>query len=73
VLTPLLAFDRDGHRLGYGGGFYDRTLDKLRRDGDVTAIGVAFAAQRVGAIPRAGHDQCLDAVLTEDGLMRIDP
>ena len=72
VLVPLLAFDGDGHRLGQGGGFYDRTLDKLRHDGEVTAIGVAFAAQRVQAIPRADHDQRLDAVLTEDGVLKIE-
>src|ERR1051326_4678054 len=45
VLVPLLAFDSAGHRLGYGGGYYDRTLDQLRRDRDILAVGVAFAGQ----------------------------
>ncbi|MHA1597989.1 MAG: 5-formyltetrahydrofolate cyclo-ligase [Alphaproteobacteria bacterium] len=70
VLVPLLAFDADGHRLGQGGGFYDRTLENLRRHGDVTAIGVAFAAQRVSTIPRIEHDQRLDGVITEDGTIK---
>jgi len=71
VLTPLLAFDGDGHRLGQGGGFYDRTLESLRRAGEVTAVGVAFAAQRMTAIPGDVHDQLLDAVITEDGAVRF--
>ncbi|CAA7615144.1 5-formyltetrahydrofolate cyclo-ligase [Magnetospirillum sp. UT-4] len=69
VLVPLLAFDRDGWRLGYGGGYYDRTLDLLRRNAQVRAIGVAFAAQRVAHVPRDGRDQRLDAVLTELGVV----
>lgn len=72
VLVPLLAFDGDGHRLGQGGGFYDRTLASLRRDGDVFAVGVAFAAQMVDAIPGEPHDQRLDVVITEDGPVRIE-
>ena len=67
LLVPLLAFDMAGFRLGYGGGYYDRTLDQLRRQPHVTAIGVAFAAQRVGAVPRGPHDQPLDLILTENG------
>lgn len=73
VLTPLLAFDTGGHRLGQGGGFYDRTLENLRRRGDVLAVGVAFAAQMVDAIPSQAHDQHLDAVITEDGSVGIEP
>lgn len=65
VLTPLLAFDRRGFRLGYGGGYYDRTLDRLRRDGAVGAIGLAFAAQAVDRVPTDPLDQPLDAVVTE--------
>lgn len=65
LLTPLLAFDRQGYRLGWGGGFYDRTLEKLRAAGDVTAIGVAFAAQEVDAVPRADYDARLDGIVTE--------
>jgi 5-formyltetrahydrofolate cyclo-ligase len=64
VLVPLLAFDASGHRLGYGGGFYDRTLEKLR----VRAVGIAYAGQQVDILPRGAHDCPLDAVLTEQGL-----
>jgi 5-formyltetrahydrofolate cyclo-ligase len=71
VLVPLVAFDGEGYRLGYGGGFYDRTLERLRRAGKVTAIGVAFACQevgqQVGRVPREAHDARLDGVVTEDG------
>jgi 5-formyltetrahydrofolate cyclo-ligase len=52
VLAPLLAFDAAGYRLGYGGGFYDRTLEKLAAGGNVVAVGVAYAAQEVPAVPR---------------------
>ncbi|MBI2235834.1 MAG: 5-formyltetrahydrofolate cyclo-ligase [Magnetospirillum sp.] len=69
LLVPLLAFDRQGGRLGYGGGFYDRTLDMLRRKRHVSAIGIAFAAQEVAAIPHDGRDQRLDGVATEIGLL----
>ena len=65
LLVPLLAFDRFGYRLGYGGGFYDRTLEKLRAKGNVSAIGVAYAGQEVEAVVRGVNDQPLDAVLTE--------
>ncbi|MBL6932015.1 MAG: 5-formyltetrahydrofolate cyclo-ligase [Rhodospirillales bacterium] len=68
VLTPLLAFDDAGYRLGQGGGFYDRTLEKLKaRAGGVLSIGVAFSAQRVDRVPRDGHDQRLDMIVTEKG------
>lgn len=69
LLVPLLAFDRAGFRLGYGGGYYDRTLETLRARAQVKAIGLAFAAQEVAIIPRDGHDQRLDGILTEDGLI----
>lgn len=71
LLVPLLAFDGAGHRLGYGGGYYDRTLAALRAVGLVTAIGIAYAGQAVGVVPHGEHDQRLDAVLTEDGLTRF--
>lgn len=67
LLVPMLAFDDAGYRLGYGGGFYDRTLEKLRSAGTVRAIGVAYDAQRVDAVPREATDQRLDAMLTEAG------
>ena len=72
LIVPLLAFDRDGHRLGYGGGFYDRTLAKLREGGaTITAIGLAFSAQQMDDVPRNGTDQQLDAIVTERGVTRF--
>jgi 5-formyltetrahydrofolate cyclo-ligase len=71
LLVPLLAFDRTGYRLGYGGGFYDRTIAKLRAAGDVLAVGVALAAQEVAAVPRDGTDEPLDWVVTEREAIRI--
>jgi 5-formyltetrahydrofolate cyclo-ligase len=66
LIVPLLAFDRAGFRLGYGGGFYDRTLQKLRgANGDLLAAGVALAAQEVPAVPRDDTDQPLDWIVTE--------
>lgn len=65
VLVPLAAFDRLGHRIGYGGGYYDRSLAQLRAHGDRLAIGVAFAVQEIPAIPALAHDARLDLVLTE--------
>lgn len=67
LITPLLAFDRSGARLGYGGGYYDRTLAALRARGAGRAIGFAYAAQEVAAIPHAREDQSLDGVVTERG------
>lgn len=66
VLMPLLGFDADGTRLGYGGGYYDRTLASL--SGKPLVVGLAFAAQEVPAIPREDHDIPLDAVITEQGV-----
>jgi 5-formyltetrahydrofolate cyclo-ligase len=68
LLVPMLAFDADGYRLGYGGGFYDMTLGVLRAHGEIRAIGVAFAGQEVAALPREAHDQRLDMVVTEGGI-----
>jgi 5-formyltetrahydrofolate cyclo-ligase len=67
LMVPLLAFDRQGYRLGYGGGFYDRTLELLRKKKTVTAIGVAYAGQEMASVPRGTHDQRLDFVMTEQG------
>ncbi len=67
VIVPLLAFDTRGFRLGYGGGFYDRTLQRLRAKGPVLAIGFAFAAQEVDAVPTDDFDQRLDLIVTEAG------
>jgi 5-formyltetrahydrofolate cyclo-ligase len=71
LLVPLLAFDRTGQRLGYGGGYYDRTLAQLRQRQPILAIGVACAAQEVDAVPHLDYDQILDGVLTETGGRRF--
>ena len=68
LIVPLLAFDARGYRLGYGGGFYDRTLQGLRAKRTTVAIGYAFAAQQVAEVPTDHHDQRLDAIVTEQGL-----
>jgi len=71
LLVPLLAFDETGHRLGYGAGYYDRTLRALRKrgDGPIRAVGLAFAVQKVEAVPHHDGDQRLDWVVTEAGLI----
>lgn len=71
LIVPLLAWDRRGYRLGYGGGFYDRTLEALRARGPRLAIGFAFAAQEVEAVPIDATDQRLDMVVTEQGVVRF--
>ncbi|MHA1601195.1 MAG: 5-formyltetrahydrofolate cyclo-ligase [Alphaproteobacteria bacterium] len=65
LLVPLLAFDRAGYRLGYGGGFYDRTLAALRSVGPVSAVGLAYSAQEVDVVPHGATDERLDWVVTE--------
>jgi 5-formyltetrahydrofolate cyclo-ligase len=67
VLVPLLAFDRQGWRLGYGGGFYDRTLADLRGRKAVTAVGLGYDGQQVDLVPHVSYDQRLDWVLTPSG------
>lgn len=69
VLVPLLGFDAQGHRLGYGGGYYDRTIAHLRATCDKPPlfVGLAFAAQEVPEIPSEEHDTRLNGVLTEHG------
>ena len=70
LLVPLLAFDREGWRLGYGGGFYDRTLRGLRAHKLIVAVGIAFDEQRVDAVPHLDYDERLDWVLTPSGPIR---
>ncbi|MEP3347897.1 MAG: 5-formyltetrahydrofolate cyclo-ligase [Litoreibacter sp.] len=71
LIVPLVAFDRGGGRLGYGGGFYDRTLEGLRARGQVTALGYAFAAQEASDLPLEPTDQPLDGVVTDQGVLRM--
>ena len=68
LIVPLLAFDARGYRLGYGGGFYDRTLEGLRARGPILAVGFAYAAQEVAEVPTDATDQRLDAMVTEKGV-----
>jgi 5-formyltetrahydrofolate cyclo-ligase len=68
LIVPLLAWDARGYRLGYGGGFYDRTLEGLRAKGPVLAVGFAFSAQQVATVPTERTDQRLDAMVTEKGV-----
>jgi 5-formyltetrahydrofolate cyclo-ligase len=70
LIVPLLAFDRRGWRLGYGGGFYDRTLKGLRARKAVVAVGLAHDEQEVDAVPHLDYDQRLDWVLTPSGPIR---
>jgi 5-formyltetrahydrofolate cyclo-ligase len=65
LLVPLLAFDRTGHRIGYGAGYYDMTIAQIRAMKPVVAIGVAFAAQEIAQVPATPRDSVLDLVLTE--------
>lgn len=69
VIVPLVAFDARLNRLGYGGGFYDRTLAGLRVEGPVRAVGFAFAAQEVAQLPVEPTDEPLDAIVTEAGTL----
>ena len=69
LLCPLVAFDDEFYRLGYGGGFYDRSLERLRAMHPVKAIGLAYAGQRAVILPREATDQPMDAMLTEAGLV----
>jgi len=65
MLVPLAAFDREGHRIGYGAGHYDYTLAHLRKTKAVIAVGVAFAVQQIKLVPALPHDVALDYVVTE--------
>jgi 5-formyltetrahydrofolate cyclo-ligase len=67
LIVPMLAFDGRGYRLGYGGGYYDRSLAVLRARRKVLAIGVAYDAQRIDRVPNDAHDQPLDLIVTENG------
>jgi 5-formyltetrahydrofolate cyclo-ligase len=70
LLVPLLAFDAAGWRLGYGGGYYDHTLRKLRAQKPIVAVGLAFDEQKIDAVPHLDYDQQLDWLLTPSGPIR---
>lgn len=72
ILVPLLAFDSHGYRLGYGGGFYDRYLSEHRAKRTIRAIGIAYAGQKVDELPREPTDEPLDAVVTEESVIRFE-
>ncbi|WP_223228052.1 5-formyltetrahydrofolate cyclo-ligase [Lutimaribacter pacificus] len=72
VIVPLVAFSRTGGRLGYGGGFYDRTLERLRAHHATLAIGFAYAAQEADVLPLEPTDQPLDLIVTERGIITPD-
>lgn len=69
VIVPLVAFDAQGGRLGYGGGFYDRTLEGLRRVRSTLALGFAFCAQEAASLPLEPTDQPLDMIITEKAVI----
>lgn len=69
MLVPLAAFDRRGHRIGYGAGHYDRTIAGVRARKPVVTVGIAFAVQEVSEVPILPHDERLDLVLTEQELI----
>ncbi len=73
LIVPLVAFDRAGGRLGYGGGFYDRTLEGLRAGGAVLAIGYAYSAQEAEDLPLEPTDQPLDMIVTEREIIEFPP
>ena len=70
LLLPLLAFDRQGGRLGYGGGFYDRTVNLLRRTGNPVVIGAAFSDQEIDRVPLEDTDEKLNFILTEKEIIK---
>jgi 5-formyltetrahydrofolate cyclo-ligase len=72
LLVPLLAFDRNGNRLGYGAGYYDMTVAALRAKKRLVAVGIAFAAQEVDTVPTTPRDVRLDLVLTEQEVMTVN-
>ncbi|HJV43876.1 5-formyltetrahydrofolate cyclo-ligase [Caulobacter sp.] len=72
VLAPLLAFQRDGVRLGQGGGYYDRALEALRARKPTFVLGVAYSGQQVENLPHEPHDQRLDAILTEKEYIAVE-
>lgn len=71
LITPLLAFDRSGYRLGYGGGYYDRSFEALRAEQITTGIGFAYSAQEVPQVPTEPTDQKLDFIVTDQQTLHL--
>ena len=71
IIAPLVAFDMSGYRLGYGGGFYDRSLEQLSEIKKVQVVGFAYSAQELMMVPREETDYPLDAIITERGILRF--
>ena len=71
LLVPLAVFDRKGDRIGYGAGYYDMTIARMRAMKPVTAIGLAFAVQEIAQVPATPFDQQLDLVLTENEIIDV--
>ena len=71
LLVPLLAFDASGWRLGYGGGYYDRTIASFRAAGGILAVGLAYAGQEVPDVPHDANDMRLDWIVTEREARRL--
>lgn len=72
ILVPLVAFDAQGYRLGYGAGYYDRTIAQLREaKKSCNLIGIAFSIQGVQKLPAEAHDEKLNAIATERGIIRV--
>jgi 5-formyltetrahydrofolate cyclo-ligase len=72
LLVPFLAVDGEGYRIGYGAGYYDRTLASLRAEAPILAIGVGYEAQRVARLPRDAHDEPLDRLVTEAAALAFE-
>jgi len=70
LLVPLVAFDSNFNRLGYGGGYYDRYIEKIEKIKKVTKIGLAFSFQKISSIPINQYDKKLDFIVTEKGILR---
>jgi 5-formyltetrahydrofolate cyclo-ligase len=72
MLVPLAAFDARGHRIGYGAGYYDRAIERLKNNGHAPRlIGIAFDCQQVELVPDEPHDVVIPEILTESGLRRF--
>ena len=72
LLVPLAAFDRRGHRIGYGAGYYDRAIARLSAIGPLFTIGVAFSVQEIERVPDEPHDRALDVIVTETETILIN-